>query len=357
MKKLIILLSIVVILPLFAVISSAEGEAEDYISEFENAIPDSLSDIKGDPESLLNMASAESLFTRFLSSVTGEGEVVAFFLRLMGVAVLMCCASLCHGKMSRHTEVAVGVISSLLIFDSLGPLFISVSSTISQISDFFGSLIPIAVGITAFGGAPSSAAVQGTGMYTALSSVGGLGGRLFTAISSFGLAMSLLSALGHSGISAITKGVKELFGWITGIFTALLTAALSLQTVIASAADGAAMRAAKYAASGLIPIVGSTVAGAISTLTAGMSYARGVVGGGAIVVILYLALSPLALLLLYRLAMSVVIIFTDFIGIGAGSRLLSSYRFALDMTITLYSLSTLIYLFEIILFIRIGESL
>lgn len=358
MKKLIILLTIVVILPLFTLVSYADDEAEDYISDFNNAIPEQMGDLKTDTDSLLSASSPRALFTEIWRVIGSEGGAVSsFFLRLIGCAVLLSLSSLCHERMSRWVEVSVGIICSLLIFEPIERLFCDVSATLSSIGDFFSALIPIAIGITALGGAPTSAGVQGTGMYTVLSAVGGVGRQIFLSVSAFGLAMSLLSALGHSGVESITKGVKQLFSRVTGIFTALLTAALSLQTIIASAADSAAMRAAKYAASGLIPIVGSTVAGAISTLTAGMSYARGVVGGGAIVVIVYLALSPLVLLLMYRVSLSLAIIFTDFIGVSGGNKIFSSYRASLDMIITVYSLSALVYLFEIVLFIRIGDSL
>ena len=146
--------------------------------------------------------------------------------------------------------------------------------------------------------------------------------------------------------------VMKRFGWknIAVIFGILHFGA----SCFYMAADSAAMRAAKYAASGLIPIVGTTVAGAISTLAAGLSYARGIIGGGAIAVIVYLALSPLVLILLYRLALSIVVIFADFTGAKAVSRMLSAYRFALDMTLSAYSLSALIYVFLIIVFLRIG---
>ena len=114
------------------------------------------------------------------------------------------------------------------------------------------------------------------------------------------------------------------------------------------------MRAVRYAASGLIPVVGSTVSGAISTLAAGLGYARSIVGGGAILVILYMALSPLILLLIYRLTLTLGGIFAYFSGSAMASRIFSSYRYALDMTVTVYSLSALIYLFEIIIFTVIG---
>lgn len=355
MRKILILLTIIVILPVFSLSVTANEDVDEYINDFEDIIPDGLDPITEDSDSLIESISPRSLFTEILYVISeGGGSVAAFFLRLMGVTILMSLCPLLPEKFIKHTEAAVGVICSLLIFESLSPLIASVSETVIRISDFFASLIPIAVGITALGGGASTSLVQAGGMYAALSAVNSLWGRLFLGISSFGLAMALLSALGNGAISSVAKGVKQLFNRVLGISTALLTAVYSLQSIISSAADSAAMRAAKYAASGLIPIVGTTVAGAISTLTAGLSYARSIVGGGAIAVIVYLALAPLVLILLYRLALSVVVIFADFTGAVAASRILSSYRFALDMTLSAYSLSALVYVFLIIVFLRIG---
>jgi len=352
MKKAVVLLIIVVILPVFTLSASADDGVDGYISDFENLLPEGFEGVSEDTDGLIERADIRSLFTEIISVIAdGGGEVMSFFLRLLGSCILLCAAGLVQERFARQTEAAVGIICSLLVFDSLGSLFVTVEQALGQISDFFSALIPLVVGITALGGSTATAGVQASGMYTALSVVGNVGTRLFLGISAFGLAMGLLSALGNEGISSVSKGVKELFTKITGIFTALLTAAYSLQTIISSAADSAAMRATKYAASGLIPIVGTTVAGAISTLAAGLSYAKGVIGGGGIIVIIYMALAPLTLMLLYRLALSVVMIFASFTRSGGAVKIFTSYRFALDMTITVYSLSALVYLFLIIVFV------
>lgn len=355
MRKILLLLTIVVILPIFTLFSAAEDSVDGYINDFEAIIPDGFEGLVEDSESLIRGLDIRSLFTEVLTLV-GEngGRLTAFFLKILGVALLMSICSFLPDRFVRHTEAAVGLICSLIIFEPLAALFSSVGQTVIDVSDFFASLIPITVGITALGGGASTSMVQAGGMYTALSVVNSLGGRLFLGISTFGLAMALLSALGNESVSSVANGVKQLFNRLCGISTALLTAVYSLQSIISSAADSAAMRAAKYAASGLIPIVGTTVAGAISTLAAGLSYARGIIGGGAIAVIVYLVLSPLVLILLYRLALSIVVIFADFTGAKAVSRMLSAYRFALDMTLSAYSLSALIYVFLIIVFLRIG---
>lgn len=357
MRKILFLLSIVVILPFFTLISSAEDRVDGYISDFEDILPEGFEDM-GDTDNLMERAELSSLLSEALRALSdGKGDIVGFFFTLLGATALMSVGALCQDKLSSAVQTSVGIISSVLIFTSIAPLINMVSEAIESISAFFASLIPIAVGITALGGGATTATVQASGMYAALSAVGGLGGDMFLSLSSFGLAMSLLSAFSGEGVGSVCRGLRGLFGWVTGIFTAMITAAFSLQTLVASSADSAAMRAVKYAASGLIPVVGSTVSGAISTLATGLTYAKGVVGGGSILVILYIALSPMVLLLAYRLALSLVMILSDFTGSAVASRVFSAYRFSLDMTITVYALSALIYLFEIVIITMMGVSL
>lgn len=356
MKKLFILLTIIVILPIFSVVCSAEGEVEDIISDFESILPREMGGLS-DPEKLMQGADAKSLLSYLTSSLEEDSaELSSLFLTLVGAVALLSASSHCQEKLSEGVESVVGMICSLMIFRYIYPLIGMVSEGIAELSRFFGALIPIAVGITSLGGGGATASAQAVGMYTALSAVGGVGVRIFLFLAAFGLAMSLISSLGKGEILSVCRGLKGIFGWVSGIFTALITAAFSLQTLVASSVDSASMRAIRYAASGLIPVVGSTVSGAISTLASGMSYAKGIVGGGAITAMLYIAISPLVLLLLYRFAITVGILLSDFAGSATASRIFTSYRLALDMTVTVYSLSALIYLFEIIIFIIIGVA-
>lgn len=357
MKKSVILLTIVVILPIFGLKIHAEDEFDRYVNDAWEIMPDELKDSGDAAEGLLDALDPRSLIL-FVSDLFSEngGRWGRFLLTLLGVAMLISLSSLCHDRLASQVESAVGIISSVVVFSAIGPVFLAVQEGICELGRFFGSLIPITVGISALGGATVSASVQASGMYATLSLISVVGGSVLSVISTLGMAMGLLGALGNESVASVIKGVKGIFGRIVGIATAMVTAAFALQTLIATSADTASLRAAKYAASGLIPVVGSTVSGALSTLAAGLAYAKGIVGGGAIAAIVYLAVSPLFLLLLYRLSLSLVMILSDFCGSSVASRIFSSYRDTLDMTICIYALSALIYLFEIIIFIRMGTS-
>ena len=358
MKKILFLLTIIVILPVFTLFCSAEERVDEYLSEFEETLPDEFSGISENYEDLIDRVGIEGLF-RQIASILSEkiSDASAFFMMLVGILALTSLSSLISSKASVGADVLVSLISSVLIFRVISNLFSSVSESVDKLSDFFSSLIPIVVGVSALGGGSSGSVVQASGMYTTLSLVSGVGQRLFSSLAALALALSLLSSFGTEGIAAVCKGVRGLFMWLLGIFSAALTGALSLQTLIASSVDNATVRAARYAAGGLIPVVGSTVSSALSTLASGLSFAKGIIGGGAIAVIISLSLSPLIMLLLYRLSLSLGLILADFTGADASSRIFSSFRSSLDMLIAIYALSALIFIFEILLFVKMGVAI
>ena len=175
-------------------------------------------------------------------------------------------------------------------------------------------------------------------------------------LSGFSLAMGLAAAVGGEATGNIGKYSRNLFMWIFGIATALIMGFLSLQTLISTASDSAAMRTAKYVASGYLPLVGGTVSASLSTLAAGLSYAKGVVGASAIIVLVMLFMSPLLLAFSYRISLSLASGFAGLLGISSAEKSFSSFRSAFDILIALYSLSCILYIFEIVLFIKSGVA-
>jgi hypothetical protein len=114
--------------------------------------------------------------------------------------------------------------------------------------------------------------------------------------------------------------------------------------------------ATKYAVSNMLPIAGGAVSGALSTLVSGMSYYASLVGGGAIAVTVLCAIAPIVTLLMYKLALSVVMIFISFIASDALERGVKAISSALDCLIALCSVTVVIYALEIMLFLRQGMS-
>jgi stage III sporulation protein AE len=348
----------VVIFSFFTLPVSANEEIDELLSQFESIVPDDMQGITEDSNALVERFSIKGLCELILASAKGErGNFLSFCLLLLGSVAIYFLASGCHADFKKQTEASVGCLIALAVFPTVLSALSSVESSIVALSDFFAALTPIAVGITALGGGAASSTVQAGGMYTAFTFIGGVGSRFFLILTSLGLSLALISAFGTHSVKSAVKGIRGIFGWAVGIFTTLITSVFTLQTLVASAADSAAMRTAKYMATGLIPVVGSAVSGALATLASGLTYAKAVVGGAAIFVIVSLAVSPLVMLLLYRLALTLGASLAGLLDAGGISDLLLSYRFVMDMTVTAYVLSVIVYLYQLILFLRMGVAI
>ena len=354
MKTLAKLLIIVVIFSAFCITTAAK-EPEEYINEFEELLPEEAGDKIYTGEGGVSLLGPDALLSEIIF-ILGErrGEIFSFLLIVFGSAILMSVSSSLWGELSGVVSAGVGAVCTTLIFAKIGAVFLELTESLSRISEFFTAMVPIMTGITAASGSASTALVQNSGMTFTLFLLGGAGNSFFIAVVGLGLAMSLLVSFGADVSLSVTKGVRSFFIFCVGAASAVLGAVFALQTVVASAADGAAIRAARYAASGLIPVVGSAVSGALSTIVSGLAYAKSIIGAGGIAVIAILSLSPLIMLLLYRFCIAAVLAFCDFCGQEGASKMLSAFKFSMDSMIALYTVSALVYIIEIVMFMKGG---
>ncbi len=306
-------------------------------------------------DEILSDVGVDALLSELLSAISGSsGSALSFFLLILGVVLLSSLAELpselATSSFKSASRVAVSAVSAFLIFSRLYSLVSSVSESLSSLSSFFSSLIPIITGISAAGGAVGSAGVQAVNMNITLSVISKLSAELLLPLVTMMFALALISAIGPEAKS-ISAFVRSIFLWLVGIASVLVLAAAGMQAFFAGSSDSAALRAAKYALSGTVPIVGTTVSGALSALWSSASYAASAVGVGSVVMIIGSAASPLVLMLLYRLSLSLSISLSSMFSSPA-LELLSGFRAALDTLIALYTLSVLTYIIEIGIFTK-----
>jgi hypothetical protein len=107
----------------------------------------------------------------------------------------------------------------------------------------------------------------------------------------------------------------------------------------------------------MIPMVGGAVSSALATLGGGLSVVRGAVGVGSVTVILGMTLSPLIMLLLYKLSLSIALVFLDSGGgMSGGVRAFSALKSALDALIAVYSMTVVIAILEVAVFLGCGVN-
>ena len=342
------------------VLAAEEGDAvADIIEDFSEALPEG-SGVSADGDALIENFGFEAILRGALEGVVGrKSEIAGFFLSIIGFCILsILCENLPFSASGRQREVSAALftVMSLGLYPKIYSIFLTVKESLESVTVFFGAALPAMTAITAASGAVKSAGVQAMNMNITLGIIGAVASKILLPLSLALLALALVSSFGDGMAAGVSRGIKSLFTFGLGIVTAASSAAIALQSVVASASDSAALRAARYAAGGLIPVVGSQVSGALSTLAGGLAYAKSTVGAASIAAISALTLSPLVLLLLYRMAFSMAVTFMDYTDNARGSRCFSAYKTAFDAVISAYVMSTLICIIQVIVFMKGGAA-
>ncbi len=310
-------------------------------------------------EDALSSVGFDALLGEILNAAEGSlAPAASFFALVMGLTAMIALGE--HAfPTERFDKRGVGAVSSViaaaaLLSQTRGAVN-AVSSSLSELTVFFTGLVPILSGVLAAGGGAESAAMQAMNMNLTLGIISFVQSELLMPLVATLFCLSAVSGIDSGGVSKIAKSIKSFFLFACGLITAVLAAVLAMQSLITNAKDSAYLRAARYAASGMIPMVGGSVSSALAALGGGLSVLRGAVGTGAIVAIAGMALSPLIMLLLYKLSLNVAVFLLEASGASSGGvRAFSAVKGALDALIAVYSMTVLITVFEIVVFLKSG---
>ncbi len=362
MKRFVLLILAFFVLAYNIFFCSTTVYAEEYdeiIDEFNSTVPEGVeidtSDISG------GYLGIDMLLKEVVSSFEGKlGEISTFFLTLFGFSIFICIGSggseSLDGGVGKSVSTSVLILASVSIFSSIFPLFESLRTSLSSLADFFGALMPVLTSVSTLLAESTTASVQATNMSITLAIIEMFSVKCLMPLSFAFFTISFIGGVTEGGISSLSKWIKGAFMWGVGIISTVLAAIISIQSVVASAHDSALLRAARYAASGTIPVVGTTVASALGTLGGGLAFLKSSIGASSIAVVLSITLSPLIVLVLYRLAFSLCTFFLEFCSASDGVRCLSAFRNSIDAIIAVYSMSTLVCIVELVVFLKGGVS-
>ncbi len=351
---------LVALFSFFALPSAAAEAEESFLSELRALLPPSLR--TEDTDELLSQVGVRALFSQILTSLSGQrGEILSFLLLCLGSAILICAAAhtVADGALGSLMESMAAAVLGIAVFEPLRALALGAVEMLSEAAAFFGAAAPILQAITLAAGGVRSAAAGAMGAEITIYAVSLFFSKIVMPVVSVIFALGLISTLGEDGaaLSSLAGSVRRIFLWLLGLGTTLLGSALSLQTVLSAGADTAAMRTAKYAAAGLLPLVGGAVSASLSTLATGLSFVKTTAGVSVVAALLLLCIPLLLRLLLYRFCLDVSAGASEFLGIRAAARMFATFRSAMDALLAVSALGTVLFLLQSILFLHTGVAI
>ena len=327
----------------------------DILDDVEDVLPEELGGLAS-PEALSEKMSFSELWGEVISALGGaRGYVGEALVTMLGLAVLLAVAERGRGELSGGAVALCQAVAGTILFGLLSPVVLTVSDALDEVRELMTGLVPVMSSVILAGGGALTAGVHSAGSAVVLSVIGCLGEPVLLSLVYAMLLLGISGGMSGAG-ARLAVSVRSAFVKILGIVTAAFSGVVALQSVIAAAQDNAAMRAVKYAAGTLIPMVGAGVSGALGTLAGGLSYASGIVGGAGVAALLLISLAPLALLLLLKLSLFLVTSFLEFCHAPRSAALFSSFDGAVGALTSVYVMTTIVCIFEILLFMKGGVS-
>ncbi len=333
--------------------NDAFNKTQEYINEFLSLLPEWAP--SGDVEELI---SPSAVLGEILSILQGSGgRLGRFFTLLMLSVIIAYLASVYEGKLSPTTLSAVCVISLSPAIYELFILAAEVAEGLSKICLFFSSVIPLLLSVIIAGGGSSASLTVGMQMSLVASAVQAIADEILLPMVVAVLILGGISSMGGGGAERLISIFRLILTKGMGLASTVVCALFSLQSVIATASDSATLRLAKFTAQSLAPSVGTVIGASMSAISSGLAYARGVIGAGAIGAILWIMISPLTAILIYRLALGLCLGFSDALGVKPMSRSLLTMQYALDGLLSIFLISGVMFLLELIIFIKCGVEI
>ena len=340
------------------------GKVDEFIDEFFSLLP---SGVGADLEDLVDMLSPRFILNEILAVASGEGGKVCTFLTTLLVATLLGYISSVFDNtlFPGSADKSIGAISSsaiclVALFPAIRELFLlveTVGNILSQITKFFASLIPLLTSIAVYSGAVVGAAVSAMQMSSLASVIEMLCSELFMPLIYATVSLGEISGLGGLATERLLLMIKNLLTKGLGLLSLFVSALFTMQSLIASAKDTMSLRLAKFTAQSVAPSIGAVISASMSTLASGISYARGVVGVGAICAVVSMMVSPALPLVLYRLAVEICRSFASLFGVKAIDRALGAIQYALDGIISVLFVSVALFVLQLVLFLKVFVGL
>lgn len=178
-------------------------------------------------------------------------------------------------------------------------------NAIKGVGTFMLSFVPVYMGIVSVSGAPVSAAANGGIMLAAAEFISGSAAFMITALMGAYLSISVGAcvspALNSSGFAELFKKAGM---WLMSLCTTVFLGLLGVKNTVNSAADSLSTRTAKFIIGTCVPVAGTALSGAVSTVSSSVALLKTSVGVYGIVALAAILLPVLAEILIWRLILN-----------------------------------------------------
>lgn len=320
------------------------------------------SDIRPDaPETVTTLSITEVLRRLAGEAADAAAEPLQVFGLLLGVILLSAFAESLQSSRASAGEVyemicvlcAVGVMAK-----PVSAVFLTASEHITACADFmmqfsliFGAVVSVCGGLT-------TAAAYQAAMLGICEIVMQIAANVMLPALSMGLALGIVDAVNPAvSLGGIVRLLHKVTIWLLGLLMSIFLGLLSVQSMVAAAADRASAKTTKFVLSNAIPFVGSAVSDAYSTVIGSMGVLKASTGVIGIISVLSLLLPILLRLGIYRVLMAAAAAIAEVFGVQRVMKLLRHTESILAAAFSIAVSFSVIFIVSTAMMLMLGGNL
>lgn len=325
----------------------------DSLPEETKKLLDSLNITSLDSTSITNLSadSVMNIVLKLLSAVAREPLQACG--TVLGITVLY--AWMQGLKNTLYTEESATVFAVVCALAVCGTVMFPISSCLQRVCEamnsvsvFMTAFAPVYAGVLLGGGSTVGAlSFQSIVLYSAelLSYVSG---AVVLPLLTVALALGLTGSLTpEMRLGRVGDFIGKTAAWVLALGMLLFTGLLSLQSLAGSAADRLGDRVLKFSISSFVPVVGSSLSEAFSTVRGCLGLLRSTVGGFGVLATALIVLPPLLTCFVWQVSLSLCNIAAEMFELPALSGILQSARGVTKSLIGLLAASGLLLIISI----------
>lgn len=235
-------------------------------------------------------------------------------------------------------------------------LFAKTTTAIGGVATFMLTFIPIFAGVLIASGRTLTANSAAAALFGCSQGMVYLADFVILPFIGAFTALSVSQSVGGFNLNGFVASLKRITLWVFGGATSLFSAALCLTGVINGAGDSMAQRTSRYVLGNMVPVIGGSLAEALSTLRGCFSLLKtgtGVLGIGVAAAFL---LPPFVELLLWRLCMVLLTTLSELFQLPNTAGLMRSVGDGVELMFSLTVCCFAVYVVSLALLMTVGGN-
>lgn len=366
MKRVICILVLSFILTLFSIFTvfSADSDRlpdpnDKYPSEIDQVLPD---DIKGSTiKEIADGVSIGKIVSVVLTAIkTLLPKTAKNISTVLGLVIIASVIGTVRDNIAREElKDILSYISAMCIcgaaYSVIGNIFTIVREYVNVAGIVLKAIIPSVTLLSAASGNVTFSAVNGAVVYSALAVLESLSEGFVLPLIRICLCVSFgATALGNEALAGVSASIKKFASIVLSFIMLVFSFVLGIRGIVAASADSAAQKSIKFAASSMIPIIGSAVGDAVGSVSGSVSVVRSVVGAAGASILLFITIGPICALGIYKLAFEFISTAAGMLGLKGESRFLSDVSGACGFLMAVVSCISVFFIISIGLAASVG---